>query len=295
LKSSEDHYIVPEAPSPITPEDVLSVRNYLTWLLYASSDNKKINLSIINNPSFGEEASDEAKIIIPEPSPCPENIREILEYRYPYESSMNTKNKYSVSELKANSYVDEAFPAIYAFSENNVSPRLNTPGFLNSEKVFTNAQKGSIMHYVLQKADFASSLDITEQVKLTNLSKEEYNAVDFEALSSFLESDIAKRMTSSTLHREEPFTFSKKVSESEDDASVLIQGIIDCYFFEDDGIVLLDYKTDRNVTEDELKERYSLQLSIYAEALEKRYNVPVKEVLIYSFDKKKTIRLQKGF
>ncbi len=299
LKSGEDHYIVPENPSPVTPEDVLSARNYLTWLLYAAENNPKINVNIINNPSCEEISEEEAEIKIPEPLPCPENIRDILEYKYPYIASMNTKNKYSVSELKANAYIDETFPSVYVFSGGKISPRLTTPGFLNSEKVFTNAQKGSIMHYVLQKADFSSSEDIKEQLRTMNLTEEEYNAVDFDALRCFYESDILRRMkASSGIHREEPFTFRKKLSEltsaDGDDVFVLIQGIIDCYFFEDDGIVLLDYKTDRNVTEEELKEKYSVQLEIYAEALEKRYNIPVKEMLIYSFDKKKTIPLQKG-
>ena len=299
LKSGEDHYIVPENPSPITPEDVLSVRNYLTWLLYAAENNPKINVNVINNLSNEEITEAETEIKIPEPLSCPESIREILEYEYPYPVSMNTKNKYSVSELKANAYTEEVSTPLYPFSEHKISPRLNTPGFLNSEKVFTNAQKGSIMHYVLQKADFSSSVDIKDQVKLMNLTEEEYNAVDFDNLKSFLESDIAMRMkASSALHREEPFTFRKKLSDlaknDNEDIYVLIQGIIDCYFFEDDGIVLLDYKTDRNVTEEMLIERYSVQLEIYAEALSKRYNIPVKEMLIYSFDKKKTIQIKKG-
>ncbi len=298
-KKDDDHYIIPEAPSPVTPADVLSVRNYLTWLLYSSENNPKISLNVINDPTFEEILSEEKEITTPVPLPCPQDIIDILEYEYPYTSSKNAKNKYSVSELKAYSYVDEAFPAS-SFHGNKISPLLDKPGFLNSDKVFTNAQKGSIMHYVLQKADFCSDTDIEEQMKTMNLSENEYNSVDVDAVKTFFKTDIFKRMAASKdIRKEESFTLRKKLSEltdsPSDDVFVLIQGIIDCYFFEEDGIVLLDYKTDRNVSEEKLKERYSIQLSIYAEALKNRYSLPVKEVLIYSFELNKAIPLEKGF
>ena len=62
-----------------------------------------------------------------------------------------------------------------------------------------------------------------------------------------------------------------------------MQGIIDVYFEETDGLTVLDYKTDRVKTADELKEKYHAQLDYYAEALEKLTGKPVKEKIIYSF------------
>ena len=64
---------------------------------------------------------------------------------------------------------------------------------------------------------------------------------------------------------------------------ILVQGIIDVYFEEADGLTVLDYKTDRVKTADELKEKYHAQLDYYAEALEKLTGKPVKEKIIYSF------------
>ena len=82
----------------------------------------------------------------------------------------------------------------------------------------------------------------------------------------------------------------KKVRHEED--LTLIQGIIDVFWIEKDGIVLLDYKTDRVDTEKELSERYAAQLKLYEEALNRVYEnekdaagnpLKVKEKLLYSF------------
>ena len=64
---------------------------------------------------------------------------------------------------------------------------------------------------------------------------------------------------------------------------VLIQGIIDCFFVEENQLVLLDYKTDRVTSKQELWERYESQLYYYEEALSKIMQLPVKEKILYSF------------
>ena len=64
---------------------------------------------------------------------------------------------------------------------------------------------------------------------------------------------------------------------------ILIQGIIDVFFEEPDGIVLLDYKTDRVKSSRELAGRYHAQLELYQEAIERSTGKKVKERLLYSF------------
>lgn len=76
----------------------------------------------------------------------------------------------------------------------------------------------------------------------------------------------------------------QKVRHEED--LTLIQGIIDVFWIEKDGIVLLDYKTDRVQQTKELIDRYETQLKLYADALERVFaarKLKVKEILIYSF------------
>ena len=89
------------------------------------------------------------------------------------------------------------------------------------------------------------------------------------------------------LYREQPFVLAVDASEiyPEDRSGekILVQGIIDVYFEEGDGLTVLDYKTDKVKTAGELKEKYHAQLDYYAEALEKLTGKPVKEKIIYSF------------
>ncbi len=71
--------------------------------------------------------------------------------------------------------------------------------------------------------------------------------------------------------------------KGEEPETVLVQGIIDVYFEEPDGLVVLDYKTDRVKSEEELKEKYQGQLEYYARALEQITGKRVREKAIYSF------------
>ena len=74
-----------------------------------------------------------------------------------------------------------------------------------------------------------------------------------------------------------------------DKETVLIQGIIDVFFEEEDGLVLADYKTDVISSEEELVKRYQTQLDYYSEALENVWHMPVKERILYSFCLERTI------
>jgi ATP-dependent exoDNAse (exonuclease V) beta subunit (contains helicase and exonuclease domains) len=69
---------------------------------------------------------------------------------------------------------------------------------------------------------------------------------------------------------------------SDAEEPVLLQGVADCVLEEADGLVLIDYKTDRVKTGEELAGRYAEQLGFYAEALEKTFGKPVREKLLYS-------------
>lgn len=75
--------------------------------------------------------------------------------------------------------------------------------------------------------------------------------------------------------------------------TVLVQGIIDAYFMEEEEIVLVDYKTDRvkRGQEQKLIDLYHVQLEDYARALERMTGKRVKEKIIYSFTLHKEILL----
>ena len=121
------------------------------------------------------------------------------------------------------------------------------------------------------------------------LSPEYAQAVRERKLLKFLRSEIAYRMwraqRAGRLYREQPFVLGidarRLKNDFPDTETVLIQGIIDVFFEEEDGLVLLDYKTDSAMTE--LWNRYETQLDYYQEAIQKLFGKNVKERILYSF------------
>lgn len=115
----------------------------------------------------------------------------------------------------------------------------------------------------------------------------------------FLETSSGKRMKkaakSQKLWKEQPFVLGidakELYPEEEDGELILVQGIIDAYFEEEDGLVVLDYKTDRVRKAEELVEKYQEQLRYYAKALEQMTGKKVKEKIIYAFSLGKEIRI----
>ena len=129
-------------------------------------------------------------------------------------------------------------------------------------------------------------------VKCDRIQKDEADSVDPRRIERFLKSDLASRMRSAhragKLWREQPFVIGMRGDEIRDDWSgeetVLIQGIIDAFFIEDEHIILIDYKTDRAKPGDEqsLVNRYKKQFELYQSALEKLLGRKVTEGWLYS-------------
>ena len=92
------------------------------------------------------------------------------------------------------------------------------------------------------------------------------------------------------IQKETPFYMD--VNYKNTDEKVLIQGVIDLYFIDkDDNLILVDYKTDKNVDEETLKQRYLNQLNMYEIALEKSLNMKVSKKIIYSTTLNKCIEI----
>ena len=123
------------------------------------------------------------------------------------------------------------------------------------------------------------------------MSEEYRKAVNPGKILRFMESPMAERMRlaakAGKLWKEQPFMLGISADrlspEFPDTEEILVQGIIDVFFEEDDGIVLLDYKTDVIKTPGELADRYRVQLDYYGEALGRMTGKRVKERVLYSF------------
>ena len=220
----------------------------------------------------------------------------------------------SVSELKKAS-MEESFShpqIVYKPPETEDLPRFMRR---SEKKVITGAMKGTIYHQVMATIDFCSvdPDDIDKSIeaaieKLTedkHVKKDDASVIDPSKIAAFFKTDLAKRMIaaagSGKLKRENPFVFNKPASSiSSDytdfgDTPVMVQGIIDGFFEEDDGIVLMDYKTDRIESDDpdvELADRYRVQMELYKDALEKLLYKNVKECYLYSFYLDREIKVE---
>jgi ATP-dependent helicase/nuclease subunit A len=146
--------------------------------------------------------------------------------------------------------------------------------------------------------DFSKELKTVAQVKEEletlcqngKLSPEDLKSVRPLDVLAFIRSGLAGRMQKAKergeLYREQPFVIGLPGSEvdgSDSEELVLIQGIIDAFFYEDEEIVVVDYKTDKVHRPSELAEKYHSQLEYYDKALQMLTGKKVKERLIYSF------------
>ena len=191
-------------------------------------------------------------------------LEEQMDYVYPYEETGRMKLKFTVSELKKRSVLaEEAGQEMY--EEPEVVPLL--PGFLREEETLTGASRGSAYHKLLELLDFTVDYD---DASLTR-------AIENLRSRGRLTREMAECI------RHEDILRSEIYPQDQSGEKILVQGIIDVYFGESDGLVVLDYKTDKVRNAGELKEKYHAQLDYYARALTQLTGKPVKEKIIYSF------------
>ncbi|MEE0945687.1 MAG: helicase-exonuclease AddAB subunit AddA [Acutalibacteraceae bacterium] len=210
-----------------------------------------------------------------------DSICERLDYKYPFEELRNVQSKAAVSVLAKG----EQTQAQYDFTA--------LPAFLSSTGL-TPAQRGTAVHKIMQYMDFAAA-KTDFQKEIERLCEWEYITeaeaqVDTLHIRNFVESELFDRITASKDLRREmkflSFTSADKIQpdlpEHLKNEKIVIQGAVDCVFVEDDGAVVVDFKTDRVKREKQLIDSYAMQLDIYAQACEKILDMPVKEKIIYS-------------
>jgi len=206
-------------------------------------------------------------------------LEERINYVYPYSALTAIAAKRTASGLNEQKINDEYFAS-------------EKPAFMGKDS-FTPAQRGTFTHLFMEKCDFlkaAQSVD-SELERLTAdglFTPEQAKAVNIKTLRFFFNSDLFKRMVNSDgLFREKQFTVTVPASFFESDVStdesVVVQGKIDCFFIENGNAVIVDYKTDYVKSAGELKERYTMQMEVYKNAVEQFTGKKVKEVLLYSF------------
>lgn len=225
-------------------------------------------------------------------------ITDPLTYVYPYSHLSKLPIKLSVSELKRRRMPEE---------NSGVGYLASSSGTLASTDDFSSAEIGTITHFFLQhidihKTDTIKDIEnqLDEMVKQSVLNVNQRNAVDIDSVYHFFSSEVGKRLKSAVKFERE-YDFYMLVAPTELDENIntdmsddiILQGIADCFFYEDDGIVLIDYKTD-HVTENNILKRaesYRTQVDYYSMGLSAILKLPVKERYIYFLNCKKAVKL----
>lgn len=224
-----------------------------------------------------------------------------LSYRYPYAEQTAFPAKLTATQLKGRAIDEE-------ISENTtLPPRLRNlckPKFLAGKTALTGAERGTALHLVMQDLDFfcePNEQSVRAQIEAMRaqrkLTEEQAKAADAYAIVRFLRSDLAARIRKSKqVEREYRFSLLRPVrdfSSLDADDSVLLQGVVDCFFEEDGELVVVDFKTDHvsRAQLDERAEHYRPQLEAYSMALTRVMGKKVKEKVLYFFSAGEEMRL----
>ncbi|MCM3690252.1 helicase-exonuclease AddAB subunit AddA [Neobacillus niacini] len=255
----------------------------------------------------------EMKEMIPITSPFGDEIKSRLTWEYSFANASTHRSKQSVSEMKRQREMSDEQSGTELLSKfkKSITKR---PKFMQ-EKSLSPAERGTALHMVMQHVDLTKPVT-TEKVesqveRMVNdelLTVEQAEVINPQLIVEFFESDLGKRIINAkVVNREIPFTLSLPASEvypawKDEDESVFVQGIIDCVFEDENGLVLIDFKSD-GITDRYkggfiqakpiLKERYRLQINLYTKALEQIWKRKVNERYLFFFDGAHILKLEK--
>ena len=230
----------------------------------------------------------------PEHAPAEELSRR-LGFIYPYGDQRDIRTKYSVTALSH-------------MAEEQEELQIRVPELRPAEDIgrameegrLSAPQIGTAMHTVMEKIDFGKASEeglpyirsFIDSLKDEGfLTEAEHEVVNAENILAFFQTPVGKRAAAApSLLREKEFLLQKEI----EDVPAIVQGIIDCYFEDDAGIVLVDYKNSWAATDEEeevILSRYRGQLMLYREALELALGRKVDECWLYLFRSKRLLRV----
>lgn len=244
-------------------------------------------------------------------SPEMDQVDAVLSHQYAYTEATVTNAKQSVTEIKRRQEVADEYSG-QRLTQSFRAPLVKRPRFMQEEHTLSAAEIGTAMHAVMQHLPFDLHHDVASIqscidtfVEQEKLSVQEAETINVSALEDFFSTDLAHKMDAAhMLEREVPFTYTLDADEvypnwqGAEMEKVLIQGVIDCLMYTDEGLVIVDYKTD--IIQDEtvaestiskLKERYQVQLTLYKQAIEDITKQKVIGTYLYFFDKNLTVIL----
>lgn len=288
----------------ISPFRINSARSYSDWILLAlfhhpsAGELREIvgveDLAITPDDTQWRITVQEADGILPvEDLPAVERsaqpdpavvafLEEKAAYVYPHLAQTKLPTKLAISEVATGESA-----AAYHFTRR--------PRFL-SETGLTPAERGTALHTFMQFANYQQARDNVER-EIQRMEQQEFlsaleaQSLSRERISHFFHSALADRIfDSDAVHRELRFMaefgkreLSQLYPDLDEESKIVLQGVADCVFIENGNAIIVDYKTDRLATLEELSQRYYQQLALYREILADSLECPVTETILYSF------------
>jgi len=234
-----------------------------------------------------------------------DSIEKNITSEYKHKNLEKLYTKTTVSELKMAAMEEVQGETKELFEKRERS--VYVPSFAGGGVEISGTDRGTAYHKLLQLIDYTKDISESEwssqfekMVSLGNMTKEEQELVPLKKIHTFGKTNLAERMHKAALrgelYKEQPFVMGVPANRLNPDFPseelVLVQGVIDVFFIEDDNVIVMDYKTDRVENSEELSARYKEQINIYAEALEKLTGKPVTGKILYSFGLNETVVLE---
>lgn len=227
-------------------------------------------------------------------------LKESLGYQYPFMAATQAPSKQTATQRKGRQKDEEA-------AQDTQPPKrkfrhFRKPAFVDSAATATdhgNATHAAMEHIRFDLCKDVASVDceISRLVQEGFLTEQQASMINRGQIAQFFKTDLGKRlMESANILREFKFSILDDGTNYDlqlQGEKILLQGVVDCALIEEDGITVLDFKTD-SVTEATMAEasnRYHMQVLTYAQAISKIYGKPVKQALLYFFHVGKFIEI----
>ena len=276
--------------------------SYLEWIELVYLNHQDIENQITLNKiakkdvlkaEENQEEQEKKNIELPEKIDY-EKINEILNWQYKYKEMTNIQSKMSVTkikELKNNEAQNQQHIEI-------------KPKFMLDKTKVSSAERGTITHLILQKLDFTKEYSREELAQFVNnlctkniITQIQRDSINIEKIYQIINTQFIKNLKNAKeIKKETPFyTYinTKEIYNTQNSENILVQGIIDLYYInQQNEVILVDYKTDYvEGSGEELIDKYKVQLEIYKKALEESLKEKVKHVYIYSIYLNKEIEI----
>ena len=276
--------------------------SYLEWIELVYLNHQDIENQITLNKiakkdvlkaEENQEEQEKRNIELPEKIDY-EKINEILNWQYKYKEMTNIQSKMSVTKIKE--------------LKNNETQKQQhieiKPKFMLDKTKVSSAERGTITHLILQKLDFTKEYSKEELAQFVNnlctkniITQIQKDSINIEKIYQIINIQFIKNLKNAKeIKKETPFyTYinTKEIYNTQNSENILVQGIIDLYYInQQNEVILVDYKTDYvEGSGEELIDKYKVQLEIYKKALEESLKEKVKHIYIYSIYLNKEIEI----